>query len=427
MTTQRGAITGAASPYDTPGCWHHMTPFTVGQLEATRRDPAQLSVMVADAYRQGRFLKYLQEGGEEAFGDATDKAGRPVKVAKFVDDQGVTHEIELKTGLVPDPVSYGSAAQSDPEDNKGVPCGGAQGSFLATSQGSLTFTVQRVEDVTGLAGSITTAAGFLDLVLVRALTAKLNALQGPADSAMTLEALTESSDGLAQAAAQTLVDVKGVLKVAGWVGSGATVLGVLALLVQLFFAIFHKMTGTLSVWNNTSQDFECKVTYLNSGSTVINPDGKPLLAGYQRFPAKNTVQDGLDPLGGGLTYDTVSSLDLVFANGAENAIVADVGIQACVSIRRAGETDPCCSVLIDMPLLGKNGMLLSDRGGGKEFYDGKLSSFQRQLTVPDHSFESRGSRLTVSLCTDQIEEKTTYAGIDGFNYNLLMHIEEARA
>jgi hypothetical protein len=267
------------------------------------------------------------------------------------------------------------------------------------------------------------------------LTKYLAGLRNTAKNAFELAELPFNSGVEADKAVATVAKVEGAIKWVKWSGRAAMVLGVLALLVDGFFALFHKMTYSLEMWNETSVDLEWSITYtgsikdvsdpLNEGDTVwINNQNNVKPTDWQQFPKKNAIDDGLIPLGGGLTYEKVAAVSLVFANGSEKTVVSAAGIRTCISIRQKGGTENVCVVLLHAPLTGKNKMHLGSGKGDRSYYYSKVKSATDAQSF-SFTFTVDGKKLEATIHTDQVKGQTNYGGIEGYNYNALLHIKEA--
>lgn len=69
----------AEADYDVHGAWHHMTPYTQDLLRRMKENPEVLAEHAANGVHTSRFLNYIQEGGDDSFGDGKDSQGNPVK------------------------------------------------------------------------------------------------------------------------------------------------------------------------------------------------------------------------------------------------------------------------------------------------------------------------------------------------------------
>lgn len=400
----------AQANYDVHGAWHHMTPQTRTLLKDIQENPDKLAEHAANGIRTSRFLNYIQEGGEDSFGDAQDGQGNPVKLARWQDENNITHEYEIKAGIfASSPNEMAMSNSSTP-----VPVGGTTGEFIANSQGHLCFVVQKVESVTTDIGTATTALGILEFIAVKALTRIVDGMKTTAADAAAVAEAVGNAEREADEAVATIARIESAIKIIKFLGTASTILGVLTLLVDGFFALFHKMTCAFSVWNETDLDFEWSITHTGKYTHCINQQNNLNIENWNNFPGMNKVDDGLIPLGGGLTYDKVAAVELVFANGDKGDMVSAANILFNFSVRTKGTQNTVFVASVEVPLTSDNKMSVSADGSKQKSSD-KQQSFD---------FSVDGKQYVVNMATDQVSGTTNYAGVTGYNYTILLHVTE---
>ncbi|QQS54166.1 MAG: hypothetical protein IPM89_15360 [Candidatus Competibacteraceae bacterium] len=224
-------------------------------------------------------------------------------------------------------------------------------------------------------------------------------------------------------AAQDVVNFANALRVVNIATKVFAVVSILSVLVDFFLAVFHKMTYTFSMWNETDVDLEWSLTYTADDTSWLNSDGKSG-GNWYPFPKMNNVESGLIPLGGGLDYDKVAAVNLSLANGSKSAAISAVGIHVCIAIRQKGATENVMVVLIDAPLIGDNKMLLDQGKGDESYYNDNIDRATESLST-SFKFQVAGKTLEAKLSTDQNSGETHYGGIGGYNYNALLYIKNA--
>jgi hypothetical protein len=409
-------ITAEPSKADAGGCWHFMTPQVAKRLAAIRKDPTKLKDHVEASIRATDFLRHLKTAGDDAFGDAHDAAGNPMKLAKWEDPKSIQHTIEVKAAM-----QEKGLADADEGPNAPVSYSGAAVMLIRDSQGNVSFVTHTIRDVSFWTGTAAGIAGLIAWIIQRILTARLNYVQSAVNSAIQLGWI--AGEHQVPQAAQQIARLSSAAKFFRIAGDVFMFIGIVAMLTDFFVQLFHKTTMCLSVWNDTDVDLEYSVSYIDSRCVWINPDPGVNVGAWLPLPKRNAASGDLANLGVG-SQPHVASGDIMLASGAKEAVITAVGVHACVSIRQKGTGTPACVILIEAPLVGKNSMSLGAGAGDGTYFNTKVNSAQQTFRTT-FDFSLGGRALTGTLCTDQIEGETSYIGVEGYNYTMMMQINQA--